>query len=182
LQPGVPARRWVQRGVLPALWLRGPGRSSEHRRPPGPQSGGRCPERDAALRGSVLMGEDEARPLSELRAGHEGRVACIRTDDGRRLEYLSSLGIVPGVVLRLLQRRLAAVVKVGETEVAIDFDIARQIYVQPDLSGRRGPRGLAVAKHRHGRFAWDLAKRMPFRARRRRRLRRRGGGESGSSD
>ena len=49
----------------------------------------------------------------------------------RSLEQLSSLGIVPGVVLRLLQNQLAAVVRVGETEVAIDFDIARQIYVRP---------------------------------------------------
>jgi DtxR family Mn-dependent transcriptional regulator len=79
--------------------------------------------------------EGNVRPLSELRAGHEGRVAYIGTDDGRRLEHLSSLGIVPGVVLRLLQDRLAAVVRVGETEVAIDFDIARQIYVQPHPCG-----------------------------------------------
>ena len=78
------------------------------------------------------MGEKgKALPLSKLRAGHEGRVAYIGTDDGRRLEQLSSLGIVPGVVLRLLQNHLAAVVLVGETEVAIDFDIARQIYVWP---------------------------------------------------
>ncbi len=72
----------------------------------------------------------KALPLSKLRAGHEGRVAYIGTDDSR-LEQLSSLGIVPGVVLRLLQNQLAAVVQVSETEVAIDFDIARQIYVRP---------------------------------------------------
>jgi Fe2+ transport system protein FeoA len=50
---------------------------------------------------------------------------------GRRLEQLSALGIVPDAVLRLLQKRPAPVVQVGETEVAIDFDIARQIYVKP---------------------------------------------------
>ena len=77
----------------------------------------------------------DARPLSELPAGHEGRVAYVDTTNGRRLEHLSSLGIVPGVVLRLLQKRLAAVVQVGETEVAIDFDIARQIYVHSSSSG-----------------------------------------------
>ena len=77
------------------------------------------------------MGErDEARPLSELRPGQKGRVAYIGTDDGRRLEQLSSLGIVPNAVLCLLQKRLAAVIQVGETEVALDFSIARQIYVR----------------------------------------------------
>jgi Fe2+ transport system protein FeoA len=78
-------------------------------------------------------GEEPVRvlPLNELRPGEEGRVAYIGTDDGRRLEHLSSLGIVPDAVLRLLQKRPAAVVQVGETEVAIDFSIARQIYVRP---------------------------------------------------
>lgn len=69
-------------------------------------------------------------PISELRPGQKGRVAYIRTDDGRRLEQLSSLGIVPDAVLRLVQKRLAAVIQVGETEVALDFGIARQIYVR----------------------------------------------------
>ena len=68
-------------------------------------------------------------PLTELRLGQEGRVAYIGTGDGRRLEQLSSLGIVPDAVRRLVQKRLAAVVQVGETEVAVEFDIAQQIYV-----------------------------------------------------
>ena len=70
-------------------------------------------------------------PLGDLRPGEEGRVAYIETGDGRRLEQLSGLGIVPDAVLRLIQKRPAPVVKVGETEVAIDFDIAQQIYVTP---------------------------------------------------
>jgi DtxR family Mn-dependent transcriptional regulator len=77
---------------------------------------------------------EKGRPLNRLRVGQEGRVVCIETDDGRRLEQLGSLGIVPGVELRLLQKRLAAVVRVGETEVALDFDIARHIYVRPGTS------------------------------------------------
>ncbi len=73
----------------------------------------------------------KALPLSSLRTGQEGHVAYVSTDDRRRLEQLSSLGIVPGVALHILQNRLAAVVRVGETEVALDFDIARHIYVWP---------------------------------------------------
>lgn len=69
--------------------------------------------------------------LHDLRPGQEGRVTHIETVDGRRLEQLSGLGIVPDAVLRLVQKRPAPVVKVGETEVAIDLDIARQIYVKP---------------------------------------------------
>jgi len=72
----------------------------------------------------------KAVPLSELKPGQEGRVAYVGTDDGRRLEQLSSLGIVPDAVLRLLQKRPAPVVQIGETEVALDFAVARQIYVR----------------------------------------------------
>lgn len=78
--------------------------------------------------------QEQALPLSNLRTGQEGHVAYVGTEDRRRLEQLSSLGIVPGAALRLLQNRLAAVVRVGETELALDFDIARLIYVWP---GRR---------------------------------------------
>jgi len=69
--------------------------------------------------------------LSELRPGQEGRVAYIATDDSRQLEQLSGLGIFPDAVVRLLQKRPAAVIRVGETEVALDFGVARQIYVRP---------------------------------------------------
>lgn len=73
---------------------------------------------------------EKALPLSRLRTGQKGRVAYIATDDRRRLEQLGSLGIVPGAALLLLQDRLAAVVRVDETEVALDFDISRQIFVR----------------------------------------------------
>ena len=44
---------------------------------------------------------------------------------------LSSLGLVPGSVVRLQQTRPAAVVKVGETTLALDVSIATGIYVKP---------------------------------------------------
>ncbi len=67
--------------------------------------------------------------LDRLEVGRDGRVDRIETRDVRRLEALSSLGIVPGSVLRLLQSRVAVVVRVGETEVALDSAVARQIRV-----------------------------------------------------
>lgn len=78
---------------------------------------------------------NKALPLRRLRAGQQACVAYIRTDDRDRLEQLSSLGIVPGVALRLLQNRLATVVRVGETEIALDFGIAHLIHVWPIASG-----------------------------------------------
>jgi DtxR family Mn-dependent transcriptional regulator len=93
--------------------------------------GGRRRARMRRRLGARGRSPGEVWSLGDLRPGQEGRVAYIETVDGRRLEQLSGLGIVPDAVLRLLQKRPAPVVKVGETEVAIDFDIARQIYVKP---------------------------------------------------
>jgi DtxR family Mn-dependent transcriptional regulator len=88
-----------------------------------------------------MRDQTEALPLSSMRTGQEGHVAYVGTKDHRRLEQLSSLGIVPGAALHLLQNRLAAVVRVGETEVALDFDIARLIYVWPGARRRTRRRG-----------------------------------------
>jgi Fe2+ transport system protein FeoA len=77
------------------------------------------------------LGSDQPLPLSRLRPGQEGRVVYIATADGRRLEQLSGLGLFPDAVVRLLQKRPAAVIQVGETELAIDLAIAREIYVRP---------------------------------------------------
>ena len=154
MQPRLSAGGWLPRRLLSALRLPDPGRVSERPGAADPEGGGRGKEGLAGPRGAVLRGKQvrrrarirrrlgapsegsplwpaQALPLTELRPGQEARVLYIGTDDGRRLEQLSNLGIVPNAVLRLLQKRPASVVQVGETEVAIDFGIARQIYVRP---------------------------------------------------
>jgi DtxR family Mn-dependent transcriptional regulator len=42
---------------------------------------------------------------------------------------LSSLGVLPGAIIELQQRVPAAVVRVGETTIALDADIAAEIFV-----------------------------------------------------
>ncbi len=51
--------------------------------------------------------------------------------DPQRLVRLSALGIVPGAVLTLLQRRPATIVKVAQTTIALDPDVALEIWVEP---------------------------------------------------
>jgi len=46
-----------------------------------------------------------------------------------RLERLSLLGLVPGSRIRLEQRWPAIIVRVGETELSLDEDVAHQIIV-----------------------------------------------------
>jgi len=69
-------------------------------------------------------------PLSDLKPGEEGRVVFITPKSRSRLERLSSLGLIPGSVLRLAQKRPSLVLEIGETTLAFDEDIGREIFVK----------------------------------------------------
>jgi len=58
------------------------------------------------------------------------RIVFITPRSKRRLEKLSTLGIVPGSRIRLLQRKPSFVLQIGETTVAVDRDITDEIYVK----------------------------------------------------
>jgi DtxR family Mn-dependent transcriptional regulator len=68
-------------------------------------------------------------PLTEVPAGQAGKVSHLRTRDHERLHQLLSLGIAPGVQLRVHQRTPLLVVQMDESEFAMDRDVARDIYV-----------------------------------------------------
>jgi DtxR family Mn-dependent transcriptional regulator len=68
-------------------------------------------------------------PLAELRVGEEGSVRFVSGErDG--IERLMALGLVPGVKVRLSQRRPSYVVEVGQTSIAIDGALAKAIFVK----------------------------------------------------
>jgi DtxR family transcriptional regulator, Mn-dependent transcriptional regulator len=68
--------------------------------------------------------------LSDASLGDSVRIVFITPKYRRRLEKLSSLGIVPGSRLRLLQRNPSFVLQIGESTVAVDQDITNEIYVK----------------------------------------------------
>jgi DtxR family transcriptional regulator, Mn-dependent transcriptional regulator len=70
------------------------------------------------------------RPLEDLKLGEEGRVVFMTPKSRHRLERLISLGLSPGSVIRLAQRRPSFVLEVGETTLALDVDIVKEIYVR----------------------------------------------------
>jgi len=78
--------------------------------------------------GPVPLG---ARPLTSLPPGASGRVRHVVSDPPELLVRLSNLGLVPGAVVRLQQCLPAAVVRIGETTVALDPEIADRILVDP---------------------------------------------------
>jgi DtxR family Mn-dependent transcriptional regulator len=69
-------------------------------------------------------------PLEELGLGEEGRIVFITPKSHQRLDRLSNLGIVPGSIVRMHQRHPSHVLQFGETMIALDRDIVKDIYVK----------------------------------------------------
>ena len=74
--------------------------------------------------------EPLVQPLDRIPVGEEARVVFIAPREPARLVRLSNLGVVPGAVLRLQQRSPAAVLRVGETTLAVEPEVAGEIYVK----------------------------------------------------
>jgi Fe2+ transport system protein FeoA len=68
--------------------------------------------------------------LSDLPEGASGYVAELETRDPERLQKLMAFGVLPGMPIRLIQRRPAYVFQVGQTQVAVDGAIAADIRVR----------------------------------------------------
>lgn len=77
--------------------------------------------------------EPLVQPLLKLAPGQEARVVYIVAREPDRLVKLSNLGLAPGARVQLHQASPAAVLRIGETTVALDPAIAGGIYV------RKGP-------------------------------------------
>jgi DtxR family Mn-dependent transcriptional regulator len=95
--------------------------------PPGP-----CCEEKRATSIRVVS------PLSELKEGESGTIAYLHTGEKGRLERLLALGVLPGQPITLVQRFPSYLFRVGQTQVAVDDDLAGHIFVRP--SGQSGPR------------------------------------------
>jgi DtxR family Mn-dependent transcriptional regulator len=68
--------------------------------------------------------------LSEFEVGANGRITFIVPSDPSRISKLNSLGITAGCVIKLVQRIPSYVLQIDETTVAIDPDIAKEIYIR----------------------------------------------------
>ncbi|MCX5835016.1 MAG: metal-dependent transcriptional regulator [Deltaproteobacteria bacterium] len=87
-------------------------------------------------------------PLSELEAGETGTVAYIGTTDNARLAFLSSLGVMTGRPIELIQKKPSYILKVDENTVAFDDSVSREIFVRP--SQRKRPPVKMKSRFRWG--------------------------------
>jgi DtxR family transcriptional regulator, Mn-dependent transcriptional regulator len=93
-----------------------------------------CPHNKPIPEGDCCrQARDELKPIvvscNQLSVGETARVAYFSTREHTRLLKLSALGISPGTSLKLIQKWPAYVVQCEETEIALEPDVAQNIYV-----------------------------------------------------
>jgi DtxR family Mn-dependent transcriptional regulator len=93
-----------------------------------------CPHNRPIPEGECCrQAREEVRPIvvssDQLNVGESAKIAYLCTREHSLLMKLSNLGIAPGTSIRLLQRWPSYVIQCDETEIAIEEEVARNIYV-----------------------------------------------------
>jgi len=68
--------------------------------------------------------------LPEFEVGSTGKITFIVPSDPSRISKLNSLGISAGSIIKLIQKKPSCVLQIDETTVAIDPEIAKEIYIK----------------------------------------------------
>jgi len=90
--------------------------------------GGKIPEGECCRQARKTLSSAVV-PLSEMNIGEEVKVAYINTRSNSRMHKLSHFGIIPGRAISIHQRSPSFVVKCGNTQIALEEDIAKEIHV-----------------------------------------------------
>jgi DtxR family Mn-dependent transcriptional regulator len=93
-----------------------------------------CPHNKPIPEGDCCrQARDDLKPIvvscDQLNIGESASIAYFCAREHSRLLKLSALGISPGMSLKLIQKWPAYVVQCEETEIALEPDVAKNIYV-----------------------------------------------------
>lgn len=67
--------------------------------------------------------------ITDVSVGATGVISCLTDPDLPHAARLASLGLLPGVVVKVIQAYPAYVVQVGFSEIALDYELAQLIRV-----------------------------------------------------
>jgi Fe2+ transport system protein FeoA len=81
--------------------------------------------------GRCASGTSGLRTVRELGLGERAEVVLLSESTPERSNALAVFGLVPGSEITLLQRRPSYVLRVGETTLALEADVASSIVVRP---------------------------------------------------
>lgn len=89
-----------------------------------PIPAGKCCHRAEDTISSIVLS------LDKLGAGHNARVIYLLTREHPEMHRLMQFGIVPGAILRVHQVYPTYVIQIGQTQVAMESKIAKNIFVR----------------------------------------------------
>ena len=69
-------------------------------------------------------------PLADLVPGETAKIVFITPGSHSRLDRLSAMGVVPGSHVKLHQKKPSYVIQLGETMIAVDREITKEIFVK----------------------------------------------------
>lgn len=94
-----------------------------------------CPHGKKIPRGECCISakknlEPVISPLSTIKTGKTVKVVYISTKSHTSLDRLTGIGVVPGLVLTIHQKFPSMILQYGETQLALDKDIAKNVFVR----------------------------------------------------
>lgn len=95
-----------------------------------------CPHGKPIPRGKCCSGKTGkgiskfVAPLNELEVNEKGQISYLNTKDASQMRKLMGIGIMPGMAIRLTQKFPSYVFQVGQSQFAVDKDLASAIYVR----------------------------------------------------
>lgn len=106
-------------------------------------------------RKSKELGEPVVSALADLSPGQHGRIAYLLSNQSQEVQKLVATGVLPGTSISLIQRYPSYVFRVGNTQYAVDRNIANAIYVRLENSIRNSETGVVPRSRRH-RHRWGF--------------------------
>lgn len=72
--------------------------------------------------------------LKDLEVEEQGTIAYLATNDPARLNKLMAMGALPGLPITMVQKFPSFVFQIGQSQFAVDKEMAEGIYVRPERS------------------------------------------------
>ena len=93
-----------------------------------------CPHNNPIPKGDSDndLGNEYSVPLVSCHSGESGEVSHIKTEDARKLRKIMNLGLIPGSKICLIQKFPNYVFQLGNTQLAVDKELANEIFIKLD--------------------------------------------------
>ncbi|WP_405324386.1 metal-dependent transcriptional regulator [Methanobrevibacter sp.] len=93
-----------------------------------------CPHNNPIPKGDSDndLGNEYSVPLVSCHSGESGEVSHIKTEDARKLRKIMNLGLIPGSRICLIQKFPNYVFQLGNTQLAVDKELANEIFIKLD--------------------------------------------------